>query len=1456
MKKLLCVIFAAALLLTSCTPAVTVTPTPDVPTIDPITTTGTPTDTPTVAPTDEPTAAPTDEPTAAPTDKPTTAPTDEPTVAPTDESTAAPTDEPAVNTTAAPIITATAKPTATSAPVKTATPTVKPTTTPAPSDTVINFNNGTFLVVNRLSLSNNLTASPTNNVKYYSNLNANTVNASYIVLRVKTGANGYTNNGSNYPYVKFAVANGETGHTGSMYIYAKYIADINGNITQISSTNKFPNLPANFDGYVLFDLSSVKVSGATMSIEGDKIISTKNDSTVLTNTRTINLLQAGQSGKGFDDATVQLGGVGLINLSNYTPAAPSVTTAPTPTATPTPTPTPTAPPVSTTLNLGNGTKFEIDAQYNFNTTPTKAGSASIKGNINLANSQYVAVRVKNLTAFPYKAGMGGVTGYAYVTLGSVNNGHTGSFYIKPAYLVTTDGKVTAVSPDTGLKFPAIPASFDGYVLFAVNTIAIPSGTTKFQNGNIVSTKSGTTYTNSYVCTQLNQPDLNASGARVAYGGIAAIDLVFDTEVTPAPTPTPTAAPKPTPVVLSPSLSFDAYSQYNFSAAPTVTSGTTVINPNISLTNGGFLAVRVKNTTSKAYTAGSVSGAYAYIMFKNVSTGGNVVFYINPVYLVSKNGVITDVAASTGQQFPSIPASFDGYILYDIATIKATGSNASTVREGDKLYSVVASDAVITDMVAVQFNQPDVSSSGATLAFGGVAAVDLAITAATPAPTTTPAPTAKPIPQVSLTNKPANPNAAKPTIIRLSPENGSTLASDFTPALFASFDSAVGIDPSRCSLKIDGTAVKYVIWEDDNVTGIAPMLSLGQHTITLTVTDKNNRSTTATSTFTIKALNQFNFYRGEIHSHTQESDGNGTIDEAYTYARDFAHFDFFAVTDHSQYYDWTEYSQKMLPVTDKYTVDGKYVALHGFEVTWGHLHQGHANVIMPGKMYDATKITLADYYEMLRTDTGIGHFNHPDLTYGKFEDFGHRTNINDESMALYEFQGTTNFLKNYGDYYFQALDLGWHLSPTYNEDNHAKQWGNTTPFHTVIMADELTVKGVTEALHQGRTYITDDNTLELTYTVNGTTLGGTVVAGRTVRVRVELKTQRATGLGKVEVLGNNGAVLAILNPYKAKTAVWEFDIPADSDYMLLRVTDNGVNMLSAPIYIEHEEIIDVTSAITGLAADGKHALKVDFTVREKLNNVKVEYWIGERAYTNVTGAPAATVNVGTVNSTGTATGKVTFAASNKTFITARISGTTVDGRSVSYITGAFMSPLYITEVVPMTSNSNGYAYFELYNNTNSAIDLSKYKVGLFGGSLVNLGQAISGGYTFASGTTIAAKSTLVVWICPNASLTVAQFNSNYGTNLVEGTNIIKITGKTALPTSTYHRTTLVVVDASSSAEITRVSYNYEAALMGKEFEANKALNFSYHVRPSKDQPRFETKVTATPGTVKNGQIPVI
>ena len=122
---------------------------------------------------------------------------------------------------------------------------------------------------------------------------------------------------------------------------------------------------------------------------------------------------------------------------------------------------------------------------------------------------------------------------------------------------------------------------------------------------------------------------------------------------------------------------------------------------------------------------------------------------------------------------------------------------------------------------------------------------------------------------------------------------------------------------------------------------------------------------------------YNVYYGQLHSHTTLSDGSGTPDQAYKYARDTALLDFFSIADHCSYpynsmMTVAEY-QAMQATANSYNQDGTYVTFWGFEWTsddtsWGGpstlLGKGHITIISSPDFCRATDAASDDLNELI------------------------------------------------------------------------------------------------------------------------------------------------------------------------------------------------------------------------------------------------------------------------------------------------------------------------------------------------------------------------------------------------------------------------------------------------------------------------------------------------------------
>lgn len=250
---------------------------------------------------------------------------------------------------------------------------------------------------------------------------------------------------------------------------------------------------------------------------------------------------------------------------------------------------------------------------------------------------------------------------------------------------------------------------------------------------------------------------------------------------------------------------------------------------------------------------------------------------------------------------------------------------------------------------------------------------------------------------------------------------------------------------------------------------------------------------------------YTIYFGYIHAHSALSDGNGTAEEAYTYARDRAHLDYFALTDHAEhlvFWPWETKWDQLKDAADAAYAPGAFVTLWGFE--WSHPLLGHVNVLNSTNMTSVlTDFYLPEFYGWLsHQPEAFGLFNHP----GRYDDLGiefRRLQYFPEvaaQMAGIEVANKNNCLERYYyagswetefSYYDEGNRQGWELGPVIGQDNHEPDWGTKNPWRTAVLARELTRESIIDAYRHRRFYATEDPGLHLDFRCAGYPMGSSL-----------------------------------------------------------------------------------------------------------------------------------------------------------------------------------------------------------------------------------------------------------------------------------------------------------------------------------------------------------------------------
>jgi hypothetical protein len=274
---------------------------------------------------------------------------------------------------------------------------------------------------------------------------------------------------------------------------------------------------------------------------------------------------------------------------------------------------------------------------------------------------------------------------------------------------------------------------------------------------------------------------------------------------------------------------------------------------------------------------------------------------------------------------------------------------------------------------------------------------------------------------------------------------------------------------------------------------------------------------------------YNYYFGNLHSHTGFSDGskdsltsgvNNPVG-AYAYAKLSQNFNFLGISEHNHFSSSNnpgfqiQSFQPGLTMADNANQDGIFLSLFGLEYGVSSTYNGHLIIygfnqligwepnnydIFNGKFdYDGI------FKKVKNNPNAFCYLAHPGFTDFTTNGTSATALANAPYNATYDsaivgtplrsglaFSTFTNYddypVGDYFAYYTKLLSVGYHLGIGYDHDNHYTNFGRSNGGRLVVLMPSLTRPNLTTAMQQMHFYGSDDWNAKIDFNTNGNIMG--------------------------------------------------------------------------------------------------------------------------------------------------------------------------------------------------------------------------------------------------------------------------------------------------------------------------------------------------------------------------------
>ncbi|MFZ6658391.1 Ig-like domain-containing protein [Undibacterium sp. TJN19] len=411
---------------------------------------------------------------------------------------------------------------------------------------------------------------------------------------------------------------------------------------------------------------------------------------------------------------------------------------------------------------------------------------------------------------------------------------------------------------------------------------------------------------------------------------------------------------------------------------------------------------------------------------------------------------------------------------------------------------------------------------------------------------------------------------------------------------------------------------------------------------------------------------YTIYYGNLHSQTNHSDGGGELSsctgaqnpqsapygptDAYQYALNKG-LDFLMTSEHNHMYDGSDstnasanpataknlYQSGLAAATSFNSSHAGFLAIYGME--WGVItNGGHMNIFNSNELlgweYNSSNQLIADtltakgdyaaLYTLMRQRGWIGQFNHPSSS-GQFAANGVAlgyTADGDQAMVACEVLNSSAFSTNttetetsrstYEGACNKALEAGYHVAFTTDQDNHCANWGASYTNRTGVLLPNgvaLNTANFLDALKARRVFATMDKTSQIVLTANGHLMGERFTNSGALTLVSNFASNSGRTAATVAIYegvpGRNGTVTQL-----SSTATTTTTPAIGEHFYYAKITqDDGKILWSSPVWVTQSNTADTTPPVVSAGESGSSGtITLSANATDNVGVSKVEFYV--------------------------------------------------------------------------------------------------------------------------------------------------------------------------------------------------------------------------------------------------------